>query len=483
MTVPGVEVVPAFRSVPPYHRTLGPLVADVAGAAGYGPDLEQRALLDVIFGLRPDNRVTAFEVAIIVARQNVKTSTLKMCTLGWLFVADQRLIVWSAHEFATATEAHRDLAELIENTPTLRRRLKPNGVRFGSADKSIELASGARVVFKARTATGGRGLSGDKVVLDEAFALQPAHLGALMPTLSARPDPQLVYASSAGQEQSGVLRAIRDRGRAGTDPSLAYVEWTDDLGGDCALPACDHAVGRAGCRLDDEARWVRANPTLGRRITFDYVRAERRGMPPEEFARERLGWWDESDSLDGGAFPVEAWEACRTTELALGAPLSFAVEVAEDRSWSCVAAAGKGVGGLHVEVGEYAEGVSWVLDRVVELTRRNRRSRVVVQRSSAAGSLLPGMRDRGVVVLEATSADYAAACGGLHDLVTAGGLRHSGQPELDVAVRHARTKPAGDGAWVWNRRTASVDISPLVAVTLAAWGAEQKPRPGRFVSF
>jgi len=478
----GVEVVPAFRSVPGYHRTLGPLVADVAEAAGYPPDLEQGALLDIVFGLRPDNRVAAFEVAVVVARQNLKTAVLKMCALGWLFVTDQRLIVWSAHEFSTATEAHRDLAELIENTPTLRRRLKPNGIRFGSADKSIELATGARVVFKARTATGGRGLSGDKVVLDEAFALQPAHIGALMPTLSARPDPQLVYASSAGQEQSGVLRAIRDRGRAGTDPSLGYIEWTDDLGGDCSQPACDHAAGRDGCRLDDEARWARANPALGRRITLDYVRAERRGMPPVEFARERLGHWAEGDSLEGGAFPAEAWEACRTTELALGAPVTFAVEVAEDRSWSCVAAAGKGVGGLHTEVGEYAEGVSWVVDRLVDLTHRNRRARVVVQRSSAAGSLLPAMRDRGVAVLEASSVDYAAACGTVHDLVTAGSLRHSGQPELDVAVRHARTKPAGDGAWVWNRRTATVDISPLVAVTLAAWGAEQKPRPGRFMS-
>ncbi len=447
------------------------------------PDLEQRALLDVAFGLRPDNRVAAFEVAVVVSRQNLKTAWLKMCALGWLFVTDQRLIVWSAHEFSTAQEAHRDLAELIENTPSLRRRLKPNGVHFGSADKSIELATGQRVVFKARTATGGRGLSGDKVVLDESFALQPAHIGALMPTLSARPDPQLLYASSAGQEQSAYLRSIRDRGRSGSDPTLAYVEWCDDLGGDCAQPGCDHAVGRTGCRLDDEARWARANPTLGRRITWDYLRAERRAMPPAEFARERLGWWDEGDALDAGAFPAEVWDACRTSELTMDYPVTFAVEVAEDRTWTAIAVASKAADGtVQVEVGDYAEGVSWVVDRLAELTRRNRRSRVVVQRSSPAGSLAPSMRDRGIVTIDPTAADYAAACGALHDLVTLAGLRHAGQPELDVAVRHARTKPAGD-SWVWNRRTPSVDISPLVAVTLACWGAQQKPRAGRFVSF
>ncbi len=91
--------------------------------------------------------------------------------------------------------------------------------------------------------------------------------------------------------------------------------------------------------------------------------------------------------------------------------------------------------------------------------------------------------DRDVVVLQAKGQDYAQACGSLHDLVLEAGLRHVGQPELDVAVRHARKKPSAD-AWVWDRRTPAVDISPLVAVTLAVWGAQQKPRrPGRFVSF
>jgi len=240
---------------------------------------------------------------VIACRQNLKTALFKMCALGWLFVTDQRLIVWSAHEFSTAQEAHRDLAELIEGSAPLRRRLK--AVHHGAADKSIETTSGQRVVFKARTATGGRGLSGDKIVLDEAFALQPAHIGALFPTLSARPDPQLVYGSSAGQVQSGYLRGIRDRGRAGDDPRLCYLEWCDDLGGECEHPVCDHAVTRPGCRLDDERRWIRANPALGRRISFDFVRAERRAMPPAEFARELLGWWDEATLRTAGcSLPV-----------------------------------------------------------------------------------------------------------------------------------------------------------------------------------
>jgi hypothetical protein len=48
-------------------------------------------------------------------------------------------------------------------------------------------------------------------------------------------------------------------------------------------------------------------------------------------------------------------------------------------------------------------------------------------------------------------------------------MRHLGQPVLDLAVAGATRRELGD-RWLWNQETASVDISPLVAVTLAAWG-------------
>lgn len=472
---------PAFRWVPPSTKTLGPVVADLAALAGYGPDVDQAAALDAIFAVGPDNKVVALEAAVIACRQNLKTALFKMAVLGWLFVTDQRTITWSAHEFPTAREAHRDLAELVRNAPSLSRRVK--AVYYGAGDQSIEMKTGQRVLFKARTNTGGRGLSGDKMVLDEAFALTDTHIGALFPTLSAREDPQLLYGSSAGQAQSAFLRSVRDRGRAGDDPRLAYIEYTDDLPGDCSEPACDHATTRQGCRLDEEARWARANPALGRRITYDYVRAERRAMPPAEFARERLGWWAEGDAADGGVFAAGVWEACQSDTSEITGPATYAVEVAEDRSWSAVAAAGTGPEGMHAEVGHYRRGTSWVVDVVAGLVERNRRARVVVQPSSPAGSLIGELIDRNVVMVQAKGQDYAQACGGLHDLVLDGGLRHVGQPELDVAVRHARRKPSAD-AWVWNRRTSAVDISPLVAVTLAVWAAQHKPRrPGRLLIF
>lgn len=173
MSASSLAVEPAFRSVPAYDRTLGPEVADLSRLAGYGPDPEQEMALDAIFAIDGSGRSVAFETAVIACRQNLKTGVFKQAALGWLFVTDERLVVWSAHEFRTSQEAFRDLDELITGSDLLRRRVKH--IYRGNGDEAIELLSGARVIFKTRTKGGGRGLSGRKVILDEAFALQPMH--------------------------------------------------------------------------------------------------------------------------------------------------------------------------------------------------------------------------------------------------------------------------------------------------------------------
>ena len=103
---------PAFCHIPPYDRTDGPEVAELARLAGLPPDPAQELALDAIFAQK-GGRSAAFEVALIASRQNIKTATFKMAALGWLFITGERLVVWSAHEFRTAQEAFRDLEELV----------------------------------------------------------------------------------------------------------------------------------------------------------------------------------------------------------------------------------------------------------------------------------------------------------------------------------------------------------------------------------
>jgi hypothetical protein len=65
--------------------------------------------------------------------------------------------------------------------------------------------------------------------------------------------------------------------------------------------------------------------------------------------------------------------------------------------------------------------------------------------------------------------EHAKACGTFFDACEQQTLRHLGSSELTAAVKGAAKRPLGD-AWAWSRKASSVDISPLVAVTLALWG-------------
>jgi hypothetical protein len=59
--------------------------------------------------------------------------------------------------------------------------------------------------------------------------------------------------------------------------------------------------------------WQRANPAIGKRITVEYVTKERRSLPPREFARERMGWWDppavSAADADRSPLNLDWWDA------------------------------------------------------------------------------------------------------------------------------------------------------------------------------
>jgi phage terminase large subunit-like protein len=305
---------------------------------------------------RADGKWAALEAGLVCSRQNLKTFTFECVALAKLFYFDERLVIWSAHLFETAMESFRNIEEIVKSHEHLDRRVKTYSHENGN--EGIELHSGGRLKFRARSKSGGRGLTGDTVILDEAFALQPSHLGALLPTLSARPNPQVLYGSSAGQTDSAVLRAIRDRGRKGGDPSLVYVEFCAPQGG-CVQPMCEHAPGTDGCALDDVENWRLANPALGKRISVEYVAAERRALPPEEFARERMGWWDEP--LGDAPIPLDKWLACIDVESKRTGQVVFGVDVSPSLRSAAVAVAGWRSDGLaHGELIRHAPGVDWL---------------------------------------------------------------------------------------------------------------------------
>jgi hypothetical protein len=517
-------VVPAHYRIPRYDYTLGPVVGDLCRAVGYAPDPEQQLALDIAFARSEvTGRSVAFELALIVCRQNMKTGLFKMLELGWLFVTDERLVVHSAHEFSTSSEAFRDLRDIIDASPMLAKRIPPNGIRTANGNQSIETTTGARLVFKTRTKTGGRGLSGRKIVLDEAFALQAEHMGALLPLVSAQPDPQIFYGSSACRPESAVLHGLVGRLR-GTDddPRLAGLEW-------CAPPpaeacergdACDHRPSTPGCGCDKRELITLGNPQAGKRLGWETIEGERKalGPIPEEFGRERMGW---HDAPADGRSPIDPddWDACADTDTALASTTAPALgfDVKPDMTAAAIAVVGKLEDGrwrgelVKAESGkdgaDFLPGTDWLVARLKEVTRRGTFSCLVLDAQGPAAAFIaellapdedgtpspfvrvandekekpPKGKTRLVII---TTPEYGQGCGALEDDIRNRRWRHFDQRPLNEAANGARTKALGDGLWKWSRKDSTVNIAPLVAVTLARHGfaryGGEKPKPRPF---
>jgi len=94
--------------------------------------------------------------------------------------------------------------------------------------------------------------------------------------------------------------------------------------------------------------------------------------------------------------------------------------------------------------------------------------------------LIPALEEAGVEVLKASARDQADACGVIFDYAKDAKLRHLGTKELRDALKGAAKRPLGD-AWAWSRKNSTVDISPLVACTLALWGFSTHQRTGEFM--
>ena len=107
----------------------------------------------------------------------------------------------------------------------------------------------------------------------------------------------------------------------------------------------------------------------------------------------------------------------------------------------------------------------WIVERVTELFMRWG-GQIAVAKSSPAAAMIPQLEQAGVQVLEVSPEQHARSCGRFYDLVVNDEFAHLGSGELEMAVRSAARKDMGD-AWVWSRRRSTIDIAPLVAVTLA----------------
>ena len=449
-------------------------LADAYGICDGFPLAEsQKVTLRAAMGERADGTWAASRVANFGPRQGTgKNDTIATRELAGLILFGERLIIHTAHEFPTANEAFLRLVNVFENWDDLRRRVAR--IRYANGEQGIELLSGQRLKYRARTGGSGRGFAkADLIVYDEAQHLGREHLAASGPSKLANPNSQTWYAGSGGLETSAVAWQIRRAALGGKAGRLAYAEHTAEK-----VSLVDGRLRSDRPEPWDRDAWYVAMPGLGRWVTEESMQSLYDDLGPDHFAREGLCVWDPEPDAEGAVIPGDVWADCRDMNSKLSSRGVFALDVSPDRVWGSISVVGTSKsGGSHVELVDRRRGTAWVAGRAAELQARWG-GQMAIAKGSPAWSLKQELDDARIDLLPISTEEHAQACGDFFDAVMERHVRHIGQDELDGAVAGADRRYYGD-VWLWSRRTSVVDISPLVAVTLAHWVAQKRQRkPG-----
>ena len=432
----------------PSRPSIGPAVARIAAALGLELFDWQRLVHDVAGEFGPDgfDRRT---VVVVVGRQSGKTTGVALPRLAAALLIPRAVAVYTAQDRNLARQKWEEHVELLMATPF--RRAVAKVVRRNGSEALI-MRNRARYQIVTPSKRGGRGLTGVRLaVIDEGMTHPDMTVVAsVQPTMATVPMAQLLILSNAGDDSSGMLAHYRDLGRAG-GVDVAYFEWA---------PAADDPDPAAS------STWFQAIPSLGLPggVTVPAVADAQRTLDARTFAQEWLNVWQ-----TGAGAPLidpEIFDALADVDAELDGYSVVAYDVAPDRSRASVAAATRdpATGKIITTVIEARPGTAWLVDAVAAL-EPDRVLADTVAGDLAAAQLL----EHGITVDLVGSLDVARACATFVDVIAAGAVAHHAQRALVDAIAGAVTRPFGD-AWAWSRRLSTVDVTPLVAATLAVWG-------------
>lgn len=465
------EQYPRILYSPPALTSAGEEVIELAESFGLILDPWQRLVLNEALKEREDGQWAAPTVGLMVSRQNGKGAILEALELGGLFLFGERVIIHSAHLMDTSKTAKDRLEYLLEQGGAKFKPRNTNG--FEAVEITSGSNAGAIVMFRTRTGKGGLGMSADRVIFDEAMDIDRQAIQALVPTLSARKNPQVWYTGSAVDQRmpahthcqafGGLRQTAIDNLRTGKQSRLCYMEWSID---DENPP-----------EFLDPKKCAQANPAMGYRLTMDKIEAEFEVFANTAdwrgFAVQRYGWGDWPTFGDARSeIPLEKWQPLAEPSPQFEGPSVLALYRApEGGPWAVAGAQRLADGRIFAEIG-YAgsDPANVVLDGFVQAVTAWGPLEVIVGRGAAADAI-PVLEAAGFSVSTPTQGEEAQACGGLLNAVFADGereLAHGNQDILNAAVKHAIKKELPSGGFVWDRVNESTYPS-LMASTLARW--------------
>jgi hypothetical protein len=469
----------AFKFPDGIKKTVWTRVEAKGKELDLGFDWWQSQLGTVCLGYGADGQyvATVGGVGLSIPRQVGKTYFV-LATLVIMCVLFPGLqVVWTAHHLRTSTKTFTTLRGICRRKKVaphiaIDGRGKP-AIRSSNGEQEVVFRNGSKIMFGARSMGFGRGFDEiDIEVFDEAQILDSKAL------------EDMVAATNQARHPHGALLFFMGTPPRPSDPSEAFsLRRADALSGN-ADDAIWLEIG-ADPESDptDRSQFPKMNPSYPTRTPLNSILRLWKNLGDEDsWNREGRGIWDSVRS--NGVIPGPSWLEREDQGSRVVRRHALGVEVGPDLAWASVALAGERADGhFHFELDEdqhtRGRGTSWLIPHLQYLMANNPQIRsVVVDIAGPVKALLEERNGRwffkgtSILATPVKVAELGAGCAEVLDGIVTGWLHHIGQPQFTASALNAGKRDLGDtGMWVWNRKTAESDITPIQAGTLALIGA------------
>jgi len=409
-------------------------------------------------------------------RQNGK-SILVRSFMGWMLDEGHKLgpfrewtqILAAAHDAKQARIVYRGVMNDYDSVPRLKETSRLTQY-FGIEKDGL--------TFDVVTAQPGsaRGLSVGAIAWDEVLTQKGWDMWeALSPTQSAQRSPIMILTSTAGQEDSVLLRSFYDKlvrqatGDEKPDPTF-YGAWWQSTNRDAGL---------------DWAQLKQANPALGDgRLSRQAIRTEYGLLPHPSWQRERLNHFVDSRE-ESSAFKPGVWSALRTPDPLKDVPEPFALGIGVAPGWeraTIAVAALRPDGRIGVEVfRDLRENVSpQAVTEAVDAFSRRQWAQVVAYDASSggAGEFMRHGQESGNNYDPLGPRAMTMATMDVTEMIAAGRLAVD-DPLLDYQIGLVVKRMVGpDGAFRFSRADSLGPIDAIEAMLLAAHAISFSTMPG-----
>ena len=416
-----------------------------------------------------------------LSRRNGKGEVLAAREMFGLIELKEK-ICHTAHRTTTSHDAFNRLYTLLKKAGyqehSKKKKEMPERSFYASKQyglEHIEISGGGIIDFRTRTDNGGLGEGFDLLVIDEAQEYTSKQESALLYTVSASKNPQIIMVGTppTATSHGDVFVRIREAVLANMAPETGWAEWS-----------ISELI--EGEKLNDPELWRRYNPSYGKLLNERKIRNELTGNDLD-FCIQRLGFWCSFNQKS--EFSEQDWNALLINKFPeLSEKRYIGIKYGKDGVNVAMSIASKTKDG-HIFVESIAcesvrAGNGWIF----EYLYNPKIAKIAIDGASGQKILSDQMREHGIKkppILPKVG-EIISANAMFEQAVCSKEIVHMGQESLKNVVTNCGKRLIGSqGGFGYKSLVATQDIAIMDSMILAFWlcATTKEMKPKQAISY